>query len=176
MNGFQIEQCLKSDLFTKQTFQGVFSSDQLPKKRVDHLPCALIANTDPIGKPGTHWVAFYIDENNCGEYFDSYGKQPKLSSFKTFLTRNTSNDWVSNFIPLQGTFSAVCGQYCIFYLLHRSRNMTLQNIVGLFTENDKDFNDFSVNEFITERFQLDNIQTWDDKFIHSQISRQLYAE
>ena len=54
--------------------------------------------------------------------------------------------------------------------------MTLQNIVGLFTENDKDFNDFSVNEFITERFQLDNIQTWDDKFIHSQISRQLYAE
>lgn len=142
MNGLQIEQCLKSDSFAKHTFRGVYSSDQLPKVRVDRLPCAVVANTDPITKPGKHWVAFYIDEHNHAEYFDSYGLKPTLAAFKTFLTRNSVGEWITNDTPLQGAFSSVCGQYCLFYLLHRSRNRSMREIVGMFTEDDKDDNDF----------------------------------
>lgn len=113
MDGQQLEYCLKTDRYTEHIFRGIFAADILPK-RIKDLPCGFIANTDPSHKPGEHWVAFYIDANGNAEYFDSYGVQPKLKHFKNFLEQNSISDYHWNSCPLQGPFSSVCGQYCLF--------------------------------------------------------------
>ena len=71
MNTKQLECAIMSDVNMKNTVIGVFSADRLP-----HLPprrpIAFIANTDPATAPGRHWVAFFIDQQNVVESFDSY--------------------------------------------------------------------------------------------------------
>ena len=171
MNGIQLENCMRSDRYTRPIFEGVFAENMLPKQKLKNRPCGLIANTDPSDKPGEHWVAFYFDMNDSVEYFDSYGLTPKSTHFKNFLKLN-SNKISWNSVPLQGPFSSVCGQYCLFYLLHRSRKWTMQEICGFFTRDDKNSNDFLVNEFISEHFDL-NTQVSDSKFMFKQISRAL---
>ena len=89
MNTSQIGAVLKNLSFTKSSFQGVYPSDRLPKE-IEDYPVALVANVDPHDKPGSHWCAFYIDENQDGEFFDSYGQAPQdyTTNFKYFLDRN----------------------------------------------------------------------------------------
>ncbi|CAK1594571.1 unnamed protein product [Parnassius mnemosyne] len=42
---------------------------------------------DTDDKPGSHWVALYIDTNDVGQYFDSYGRSPVRYHLE-FLKRN----------------------------------------------------------------------------------------
>ena len=59
MNTIQIVHALEQDPITSNKFCGVFPCDKLPET-IDKYPCGFVANTDPSGKPGTHWVAFYF--------------------------------------------------------------------------------------------------------------------
>ena len=71
-------------------FLGVFAFDLIPLASLmssDSFPRCCIINTDPIGKPGQHWVAFYR-ENSGLEFFDSYGNSPETYHFK-FPIRGT---------------------------------------------------------------------------------------
>jgi hypothetical protein len=52
-----IERFINRDRVCRTTFQGVFSSDTLPRN-----PRLLICNTDPSSEPGQHWIAIYVDE------------------------------------------------------------------------------------------------------------------
>ena len=56
------------------------------------------------------------------EYFDSYGLEPRVE-FKIYKPDLTNN------YCLQGLDTAVCGEYCIYYLLKRSRKISLLRIV-----------------------------------------------
>jgi hypothetical protein len=76
-NTGDIEVLLNADSTCRRVFQGVFSSDMLPP---NHR--LLVCNTDPSTRPGQHWIAIYVDENRCGEYFDSFGQSPN-EIFKT---------------------------------------------------------------------------------------------
>ena len=151
MDSLEIVRILKQDRFTKHYFRGVFACDQLPTRYVPR-PSAFVVNTDPSNKPGQHWVAIYITQNGEGEYFDSYGQKPTLPQLKSFLKENAS---LINFNrqPLQGPLSAVCGQYTIFFLLHRCRGSSMRNITHLFSS-DKMDNDITVNDFIKKTFPL----------------------
>ena len=85
MNGIEIEHILFSYDLTSDIFQGVFSSDQLPK-RPSVFPYAIIVNTDISTGPGKHWVSFYFEsKSSIPEYFDSYGFPPTKSIFQKFL-------------------------------------------------------------------------------------------
>ena len=103
---------------------------------------------DPSNGPGTHWIAVYLTEDGKGEFFDSYGKRPEFYSrtFKTFLQDHSSTfTWNEN--TLQSPWSRVYGQYCLFYALHRSRNIPMSTIVNMFTDH-KDGDDTLVRNFI----------------------------
>jgi len=146
-----IEAVVKTDVITSRKFCGVFARNTLPDK-IEKYPCGFIANTDPIFKPGKHWVAFYFQSPHEGEFFDSYGRAPMYynKQFVDFLNQNSSV-WNYNSEELQNLFSAVCGEYCIFYLMHRSRGVSMNSVVNLFS-NDKILNDEKVYGFIAKYF------------------------
>ena len=84
MDGGQVANILLRDPFVQPIFQGVFSSDHLPQLPVKHRPAAFVVNTDPSRRPGEHWIALYLPTRGPVEYFDSYGKPPKVDSIRTF--------------------------------------------------------------------------------------------
>src|SRR5882757_5972685 len=117
MDTNQIRNILSSDCKLSISFEGVFASDQIPK--FCEQPAALVCNLDPHNRPGSHWVAMYIN-NGVGEYFDSYGLAPIDVNFVNFLNNNCTS-WNYNKIELQAFNSEVCGHYCIWFLSERAR-------------------------------------------------------
>ena len=165
MDSQQLTKVMELDRLGILYFKGVFPADKLLKQTVKQFPCGYIANTDPSHKPGVHWVAFYFDERGKGEFFCSYGEPPGTYNFEPWLERNATY-WTYQKKRLQGDLSSVCGQYCLFFLLHRFRDISIDS----FFTSDKDVNDSWVNEFISKRFNLD-IEVMDRNFLLNQIAR-----
>lgn len=97
------------------------SSDTLPKKTdVNETPKGFITNTEPSTRPGQHWVAFVIWTPREIEFFDSYGMTPGFYSsalqeyFDRFDRRRPLNRK-----DVQSIDTAVCGQWCLYWLWHR---------------------------------------------------------
>lgn len=151
MNTSQLTTVLQRDPFTRALFRGVFPSDQLPSQ-VPHYPSVFIANVDALGKPGSHWCAFYFTSKHDGEFFDSYGQPPQDFSpmFYRFLENNTRT-WTFNTQCLQSIDSMVCGHYCLYYALNRCRKRSMKAIVSRFTNNTR-LNDQWVKRFIVKHF------------------------
>ena len=127
MIGASIDSLLISALWgTHIKYLGVFAIDQIPIT-LTHYPCAYVANTDPISKPGQHWTAFYHLSPTELEFFDSYGSPPHEYEFP--VPPNLTS-LLYNSYPLQSPHSTVCGQYCIFYLIQRSLHVPFVDIVN----------------------------------------------
>lgn len=142
MNTRELEALLASDPIARPKFCGVYAKDTLPGP-VETYPCGFIANTDPKNRPGQHWVAFYFPSQAKGEFFDSYGNPPGFydDDFEQFLKGNCQQ-WTYNRRTLQSLTTAVCGEYCVYYLLHRARGVSMNAIVKRFSSspinNDQD--------------------------------------
>ena len=163
----EISEILSRDRYTGQYFRGVYACDQLPNQYVPH-PSGLIINTDPASKPGQHWVAVFITAEGVGEYFDSFGKGPSKPQIVHFLQKNT--DYVlPNPRVLQNAFTTVCGQYTVFFLLHRCRGLSMTKIINMFSSDTSD-NDSNVNHFIRKHFPHIKTKIYDEKFITRQFS------
>ncbi|GFT35664.1 uncharacterized protein F54H12.2 [Trichonephila clavipes] len=80
---------------------GVYASDTIPilKKK-----STIVVNLDASSQPGSHWLAFY-HENNCIEFFDSYGYPPEYygEGFRDFVSKFSTVSW--NCIPFQSPTS-----------------------------------------------------------------------
>ena len=146
MNTFEIKRVLERNPSTKKIFCGVFAADQIPKT-IDTFPCGFVANTDPSTEPGTHWVCFYFPSGGKTEFFDSYGHPPDHYGFKLHDIETWNNR------KLQSSLSEVCGQYCIFYLYHKSRGYSMSKIVNMFTDNRR-LNDCKVACYVKEHFNV----------------------
>ena len=153
MDTIQLTIILRKDRYTRGVFQRVYSSDKL-HTNISSYPALFIANVDTSDKPGTHWVAFYITKEREGDFFDSYGLTPSnyTGTFTSFLNNN-SNGWKFNSKTLQSIDSKVCGHYCLYFALFRSRQVSMSTIVNRFSGN-KSRNDFLVQQFIENVFLL----------------------
>lgn len=129
MNTFEIGQCLKT--IHHSLMRNVFAANRLPVYMAP--PVYLISNLDPDTKPGSHWIAIYINANGVGEYFDTFGRKPK-GYHLAFLKRNASR-WSYNHKVIQNLFSSFCGEYCLTYLYFKYRGICLRNFVNMFSEN-----------------------------------------
>ena len=142
MNTTELVDILKADPFTKHLIcivhDGVHASNQLKK---EESPAIYIINTDPAWKPGRHWVAIYKGEET--EYFDSFGEEPTVPAICEFL-----NEYKYNTHELQQSTSSTCGHYCIYYLIHRCRGYSMENITSRFGS-DKKRNDVNVYQYVT---------------------------
>ena len=139
-----------SDL--KKCFIGVFPCDILPTDVP--RPSCLIANTEPSGTKGEHWVAIFINKEGYGDYFCSYGTSPSRM-FVDFLDGNTVS-WFSNEKCLQGDVSTTCGQYCVFFLFCRAKGLPMSKFLSLFSSNYSE-NDAIVTAFINGKFNISTV-------------------
>src|SRR5882757_7031252 len=115
-------------------FVGVYPRDRLPRG-VRKRPFGMIANTHTSNGPGQHWVAFFVDEDGIGEYFDSFGLPPLHDEFNDFLFENAPNGHLYNNVTLQCTSCVTCGHYCILFLWTRLRGKSIIDFFNLFTNN-----------------------------------------
>jgi hypothetical protein len=138
---------LKNDSFTKTVFTDVLPSDRLPheirKKRRGY-----ILNTDPFLKPGSHWVAMYLTEDGKGEFWDSWIYS---QNFTQFLDKHCGT-FTWNRRILKAPSSDVCGQYTLFFALHRCRHIPMSTIANMFTDS-KEWNDELVRDFIDKWYK-----------------------
>lgn len=141
MNSKEIRKILLRHLGS--SFMGVYARNTLPNRVT--IPAAIVCNTDKDTETGEHWVAFYIDLNRNLEYYDSYGLPPIHKEFYDFL-KSQSNKWTWNSKCVQKPDSTVCGEHCIFYLIHKFRGLTLKEIQFMFGD-DLRFNDCIVKNY-----------------------------
>jgi hypothetical protein len=142
MNTEEIDKLLRK--ICGDVFIGVFAKDQLPVQR--KRPTLIVVNTDPSGQPGTHWIAMYIDK--YGEYFDSLGDKPN-TIFEAYMNKHCEH-WIYNDKQVQSVTSKLCGHFCVFYCIYKSRGFDLRTIVSWFTT-DYGLNDVLVHEFVCRR-------------------------
>ena len=143
---------LKNDPFTKTVFTDVLPSDRLLRE-IRKRPRGYILNTDPSDKHGSHWVAIYLTEDGKGEFWDSYGQAPGFynQNFTQFLDQHCAT-FTWNRIILQAPSSDVCGQYTLFFALHRCRRIPMSTIANMFT-GSKEWNDELVRDFIDKWYK-----------------------
>lgn len=112
---------------------------------------AIIANTDDDTKAGRHWCAIYFLGDGTAEFFDSYGRTPGENS-KRFVRslRTNSSSFVYNTVRLQNDVSNACGQFCLYYIYHRLRGVSMKDIVKQFRHYPN--NDYYVNAFVERAF------------------------
>ena len=165
MNTQQIEHVLKRDPIVGVDFRGVFARDQIPY--FESGTC--VVNTAPSTQSCGHWIALYLTHDKA-EYFDSYGKETPR-----FLTKIwNKKSWISNPVALQSPLSAVCGQYCIYYLLHRARGFPM-SLIFLDFGADVDYNDRAVYEFVQNRYDFDNLKLLDTGGFITQLAKAVRA-
>ena len=156
---------VEGDDMTRFYEVGVFPSDRLPS--VNKYPSALIANVDGEFEMGSHWLGMYFTRDGKAEFFDSYGLSPETygQRFQTFLCN--SSQYIYNTVCLQSSTTTVCGQHCLFYRPHRCRDISMQAIVSVFTD-DYLVNDVMVQDFIEQNYNVD-VPVLDLDFICRQI-------
>ena len=125
MNTLEIEDVLKNHPGTRFVLKGVCARNRLPRQL--NVPSALVGNTYSLD--GKHWIAMYIDANSRGEYYDPMELPLYHAVYVAFLNKHCTS-WTYNAVRFQEEGSAVCGQHCIYYLIHRCRGYSMTNITG----------------------------------------------
>lgn len=117
MNNIQLENIILKNDCLKKYVKGVYACNTLPEN-VTNFPSAFIVNTDPIPKPGKHWVAIVMHSSSQIDYFDSLGQPPaKNNDISLFLQRYGCHVNFSR-KKIQSDESDLCGLYvlCFLYL------------------------------------------------------------
>ena len=121
---------------------GVSPSDEIPKRWT--RPSAMVFNTDGSKKPGSHWVAIYVDDQFRGWYFDSYGIKPYIPEHINRIRKNCKSlRW--NVQQLQSYESAVCGHFCVMFLYFLSFGLGFDQFLHCFTSNLQENDDIARN-------------------------------
>ena len=136
----QINDILKDDEFAKTIFKAVLARNELPSKIT--YPSAYIMNNKKNDHPGEHWVAFFYDDKENVDFFDSFARGPSSYGLTKYLLK-TSKSINYNKNRFQSFFSEFCGYHAIYFILLRSRNIPLNLIENFFYEKK----DFNINDF-----------------------------
>lgn len=132
------------------TFAGTLGSDQaLRVLRKDTLqePLGMIFNTDPISKPGQHWIALYGDGGKI-DIMDSYGSQGLDAYPQPHVRQILDLLQVTPMRRIQSYDTYVCGHYCLTYLHVRTKGLSLTNFLKAFPNPNPRENDRTVCRFM----------------------------
>ena len=107
----EIDTLLKKHPSTRNVFKGVYARKRLPRRL--NVPSALVGNTDPDHRSGTHWVAIYIDAKSRGEYYDPTGCPPHESTYVNFMNKHCLH-WTYNTVRVQEE-GLPCADFIAFF-------------------------------------------------------------
>ena len=150
MRGWQLNEILQRDWRVRRVFRGVFASDSLPRYIEQGIPHAFIINIDRNNKPGSHWVALYIDAFGTATYFDSFGFPPYQPDIKNFIERN-SYKLKNNPIIIQNIFATTCGLYCVYFVREMVKGKRLIDIISHFHPRHTTMNDRRITQLVLEQ-------------------------
>ena len=103
-------------------FRGCYCTDTLPK--ICHRVECGILNLDNSMGNGTHWTAWYYNNNNK-IYFDSYGVDPPLE-----LIKYLGHSIYCSTESIQPRDTVVCGHLCLYVLKKLTDGMDYQDILN----------------------------------------------
>lgn len=157
MNALELKKSLWEKPETHQQYGNVLAVDNLPRDKVPPHQNAFILNTDYQTGPGEHWVAVYFAPySRVAEFFDPLGRSvkdydPRLMAF---LRRNKEYTLENAPQRCQSVYGEACGQFCLYYLLKRSRGDSMQTILDGFSPNRFIMNDLLVKSVVAQEFNV----------------------
>ncbi len=146
MFGSEIEAIFKKFRSVENHFLGVKSIDMWPQK----LNCMdfFISNMSPANHPGSHWIFVGKNSESIVEVFDCLAPKKELiakaQQFGSLVDANSQE--------LMPRSSVLCGEYSIYFSLHRHFNPQY-HMMDLFIEffsPNKSKNDVMVQDFLRE--------------------------
>lgn len=153
MNSVVLKKILDAGV-NQNYYTNVLPCDQLYHVKSNQF--AIIVNSDKAKDPGQHWLAIFkeYDSDNI-EFFDSCNMPLSFydKSIKNFLELHSKNI-VRNQKRYQSAFSATCGEFCIYYLVHRVNGYRFIDLMNGFNRVDLTKNDDMVKQFIRENFGM----------------------
>lgn len=148
MNNRQIGTVLLKDLRSRRVFRGVYPRNKLPYFVNTRQPCAFVINTDNSDGPGEHWVAVWFDGRGKAEYFDSFGLPPSFyPDIEKFILRH-SYHYRYNQRLIQDLTSSACGYYVLYFILRKSRGISLSRLLSVFHPHKLWANDQRVTSYV----------------------------
>lgn len=121
----QINEIMES--YIRKGFLGTFPIDKIGAIDTKKKRFGFVINLDSSDKPGSHWVACYIDTNKdmSAEYYDSFGDNPPkefMKNIKKLIDKLNVNVYlrfkVSKIIQ-QDNDSNNCGYFAVRFLMER---------------------------------------------------------
>ena len=115
MDASLIEPILRQNPQTRKMFKGCFPADKLPSPHQLLFPASLVANLDPEGMAGSHWVAMFAP--GIGReiyYFDSLALPISPFIMDGFLSHFPCI--VRNSHAYQSAKAQTCPHFCIFFI------------------------------------------------------------
>ena len=122
LTNFEIQKCYQSE----PRFNGVFSRNNLPKKRKDG---AYVINLDEYADVGTHWTALFCNRNEI-VYFDSFRVEHIPEEIKEFIGNKNIK---ANTFWVQENDSVMFGYFCIGYIDFILAGKHLTDFTNLFS-------------------------------------------
>ena len=110
-------------------FNGVYSRDNFPNKIKDG---AYVINLDEYSDIATHWVAFYV-KNNDITYFNSFGVEHIPMEIVKFISRKNV---IANIFIIQVYDSIMCGYFCTGFINVTLKGKSLTKYTNLFSPNN----------------------------------------
>ena len=127
-----------------ENFIGCFPEDFLKTASFRSFPVFMIVNLDKSGMGGSHWIGLGIFKKSI-EVFDPLGFElfnwPRIPcNLLTFLHKHSTNRSLKFSPRLQHNSSILCGFYCLYYVMQRSK-FSMRRITSKFSNtlhlNDK---------------------------------------
>lgn len=154
MDTRELTEVMRSCPEIDKIFHGVMACDELPTSTLRKFPALFIVNTHPRHMPGEHWLALCLNDENTGEFFDSYGNPPDYELFPRsihyFLTKNCCKIKY-NPVQVQNFTSVCCGQHCVFFLCHKAKGYSFNRIMSMYSK-DLIRNDNTVVSFVKKMY------------------------
>lgn len=114
------------DKYHQKGYKGVYAIDEIDKIPTSNK-MGFVLNLDPHDKPGSHWVAVYIDadDDQAVEYYDSFGKNPPehlREDLKKLVEKINPENYLKfkiNRCVQQRSNSNNCGVFAMKFLMDR---------------------------------------------------------